>query len=185
MKIKQSQWLRGFLFFLLLFVLLATFYLPHSLLRNDGNDIASNSCLECVLKEMLLHFENRTEEKWLSINVSGFDTGFEGTVSNGTTPFNVALFVYGNFSECMDQFRFLKSNLTGDVINGSENRFCMWELLGGDESYYIECSEFKGTGVLIVVNGHDWQSVAKLTWRFPTQRCIRPGTRIVIQTGHQ
>ncbi len=134
---------------------------------------------------MLSHFENWTEGRWLSINASGFDTGFEGTVFNGTTRFNVALFVYGNFSGCMDQFRLIESNLSGNVVNSSESNLCTWKLLGGDESYYIEYSEFKGTGVLIVVKGYDWQGVEKPTWRFPTQRCLRPETRAVVQTSHQ
>ncbi|ACS33891.1 hypothetical protein [Thermococcus gammatolerans] len=133
---------------------------------------------------MLTHFSSRQERKWLPYNVSGYEEGFEGIVSNGTSSFEVAVFVYGNLSECRKLFKSIENDLKSSlaVVNSSEGESCIWRLFSGNKSYYIECSGFWNKSVLLVVRGSDEKAVERLTWWFPTQNCLRPGTRLVVQT---
>ena len=151
---------------------------------NELNTSDAQSRAFEVLSEMLTHFSSRQEKKWLPYNVSGYEEGFEGIVSNGTSSFEVAVFVYGNLSECRKLFKRIENNLNASlaVVNSSEGESCIWRLFSGNKSYYIECSGFWNKSVLLVVRGSNEKAVERLTWWFPTQSCLRPGTRLVVQT---
>ena len=152
---------------------------------NEPNASNTESHALDVLNEMLFHFSSRQNETWLSYNVSGYKDGFEGLVSNGTTNFKVAVFVYENPGECMGWFEDIEEDLNSSltIVNSSEGESCVWRLFSGNESYYLECSKFWGRGVLLVVGGSNETAVERLTWWFPTQNCLRPGTKLVVQTS--
>ena len=163
-------------------------YSQNSEKTNPSNELnASNTGSHAldVLNEMLFHFSLRQNKTWLPYNVLGYEDGFEGIVSNGTSNFRVAVFVYKNLSECRRWFKGIenKLNVSFSIVNSSEGESCIWRLFSGNESYYLECSKFWGRGVLLVVEGSNETTVERLTWWFPTQNCLRPGTKLVVQTS--
>ena len=139
-----------------------------------------------ILSEILVHFQfSKREKERLPYNVSGYEEGFEGLVSNGTAIFKVAVFVYENTDECIRWFKGIERDLNASlvVVNSSEGESCVWRLFSGNESYYIECSEFRDRGVLLIGSKDNVEAVERLSWWFPTQSCVRPGTKLVVQVG--
>jgi hypothetical protein len=189
----REKHLRQIPFIFLVFVVIAvllTKFPPHNNIEKTNlskelNASTKDSRASDVLSEMLIQFSSRREEKWLPYNVSGYEEGFEGLVSNGTAGFRVAVFVYRNLSECRKWFESIENELNASfsVVNSSTGESCRWGLFSGNRSYYLECSRFWGRGVLLIVSGSNEKAVERLTWWFPTQSCVRPGTKLVVQTG--